>query len=208
VVFVNGEILNNKGEVPEGAQVMLKNTKTNREVEGVIDQKTGEYVAVMTVDKDEDIMLTAKKKGYAFSSQLISSDQIVVGKPVRTEKVEIKPIEVGESYKINNINFATNSFELTKDITIVLNEFLTFLKENPTVKIAIHGHTDNVGDTKENLLLSQNRAKEVYNYLILEDIDPKRLSYKGFGSTKPIADNKTEEGRAKNRRTEFVVVGK
>jgi outer membrane protein OmpA-like peptidoglycan-associated protein len=208
VVFVNGEILNNKGEVPEGAQVMLKNTKTNREVEGVIDQNTGEYVAVMTVDKDEDIMLTAKKKGYAFSSQLISSDEIVIGKPVRTEKVEIKPIEVGESYKINNINFATNSFELTKEITAVLNEFLTFLKENPTVKIAIHGHTDNVGDTKENLTLSQNRAKEVYNYLILEDIEPKRLSYKGFGSSKPIDNNKTEEGRAKNRRTEFVVVGK
>lgn len=208
VVFVNGEILNNKGEVPEGAQVMLKNTKTNREVEGVIDQNTGEYVAVMTVDKDEDIMLTAKKKGYAFSSQLISSNEIVVGKPVKTEKLEIKPIEVGEAYRINNINFATNSFEITPEITLVLNEFLTFLKENPTVKIAIHGHTDNVGDTKENLVLSQNRAKEVYNYLILEDIEPKRLSYKGFGSSKPIDNNKTEEGRAKNRRTEFVVVGK
>ena len=146
VVFVNGEILNNKGEVPEGAQVLLKNTKTNREVEGVIDQNTGEYVAVMTVDKDEDIMLTAKKKGYAFSSQLISSDEIVIGKAVNTEKVEIKPIEVGEAYKINNINFATNSFEITPKIMLVLNEFIAFLKDNPTVKVAIHGHTDNVGE--------------------------------------------------------------
>lgn len=208
VVFVNGEIKNNKGEVPEGAQVLLKNTKTNREVEGVIDQNTGEYVAVMTVDKDEDIMLTAKKKGYAFSSQLISSDEIVIGKPVRTEAVEIKPIEVGEAYKINNINFATNSFEITPKITLVLNEFIAFLKDNPTVKVAIHGHTDNVGDAKENLLLSENRAKAVFNYLILEDINPARLSFKGFGSTKPIANNNTDEGKAKNRRTEFVVVGK
>jgi len=208
VVFVNGEIKNNKGEVPEGAQVLLKNTKTNREVEGVIDQNTGEYVAVMTVDKDEDIMLTAKKKGYAFSSQLISSDEIVVGKAVNTEKVEIKPIEVGEAYKINNINFTTNSFEITPKIMLVLNEFIAFLKDNPTVKVAIHGHTDNVGDANQNLALSENRAKEVYNYLILEDIEPSRLSFKGFGSTKPIADNTTEEGKAKNRRTEFVVVGK
>lgn len=208
VVFVNGEIKNNKGEVPEDAQVMLKNTKTNREVEGVIDKNTGEYVAVMTVDKDEDIMLTAKKKGYAFSSQLISSDEIVIGKPVRTEAVEIKPIEVGEAYKINNINFATNSFEITPKITLVLNEFIAFLKDNPTVKVAIHGHTDNVGDAKENLLLSENRAKAVFNYLILEDINPARLSFKGFGSTKPIANNNTDEGKAKNRRTEFVVVGK
>ncbi|MCB0381694.1 MAG: OmpA family protein, partial [Flavobacteriales bacterium] len=78
----------------------------------------------------------------------------------------------------------------------------------PTVKVAIHGHTDNVGDAKENLLLSENRAKAVFNYLILEDINPARLSFKGFGSTKPIANNNTDEGKAKNRRTEFVVVGK
>ncbi|HRN43031.1 MAG TPA: OmpA family protein, partial [Vicingus sp.] len=160
------------------------------------------------VDKDEDIMLTAKKKGYAFTSQLISSDEIVIGKAVNTEKVEIKPIEVGEAYKINNINFATNSFEITPKIILVLNEFIAFLKDNPTVKVAIHGHTDNVGDANQNLALSENRAKEVYNYLILEDIEPSRLSFKGFGSTKPIADNNTEEGKAKNRRTEFVVVGK
>lgn len=208
VLFVNGEILDNKGNVPDGAEVKLKNTKTNREVDAVIDKETGEYVAVMTVDKDEDIMLTAKKKGYAFSSQLISSDEIVVGKPIKTEKVEIKPIEVGEAYQINDINFATNSFELNNHIMLVLNEFLAFLKENPTVKVAIHGHTDNVGDPKENMALSENRAKAVYNYLLLEDIDPTRLSYKGFGETKPIGNNKTEEGRAKNRRTEFVIVGK
>ncbi len=208
VIFVNGEILNNKGEVPEGAEVKLKNTQTNREVDAVIDQNTGEYVAVMTVEKDEDIMLTAKKKGYAFSSQLITSNEMVIGKPVKVEKVEIKPIEVGEAYRINDINFTTNSYEITPKITKVLNEFINFLTENPTIKIAIQGHTDNVGDASENLTLSENRAKEVYNYLILEDIDPSRLSFKGFGSTKPVADNSTENGRARNRRTEFVVVGK
>ena len=208
VLFVNGEMLDSKGNVPEDAQIMLKNTKTNREVEGVIDKETGAYVAVMTVDENEDIMLTAKKKGYAFSSQLISSDEVVIGKPVRTEKIEIKPIEVGEAYQINDINFATNSYELNNKILLVLNEFLAFLKENPTVKVAIHGHTDNVGDPKENMALSENRAKSVYNYLILEEIDPSRLSYKGFGETKPIGNNKTEDGRAINRRTEFVIVGK
>lgn len=208
VVFVNGEILDNKGEVPEGAQVLLKNTKTNREVEAVIDEETGGYVAVMTVEKDQDIMLTAKKKGFAFSSQLISSNEIVVGKPVKTEKAEIKPIEVGKAYTINDINFATNSYDINEKITLVLAEFISFLKENETVKVAIHGHTDNVGDPKENMALSENRAKSVYNYLILEDIDPARLSYKGFGETKPIASNKTDAGKAKNRRTEFVILSK
>lgn len=208
VVFVNGAIKNNLGEVPEGAEVKIKNTKTNQEVDAVIDKETGDYVAVVAVDKDEDLMLTAKKKGFAFSSQLISSDAVVIGKPIKTEKLEIKPIEVGEAYKINNINFATNSFELNNKIVLVLTEFIEFLNENPTVKVAIHGHTDNVGDPKENMLLSENRAKAVYNYLVIEDIDPSRLSFKGFGETKPIAKNNSEEGRAKNRRTEFVIVGK
>lgn len=208
VIFVNGEILDNSGKVPEEAKVILKNTKTNQEVEAVINQETGGYVAVVRVDKDEDIMLTAKKKGYAFTSQLISSNEIVKGKPIKTEKVEIKPIEVGGAYKINNINFETNSYQITPKIMLVLNEFLDFLKTNPTVKISINGHTDNVGDAKTNLALSENRAKAVYDYLLIEDIDPSRLKFKGFGATKPIASNKTEEGKAKNRRTEFVILEK
>lgn len=208
VAFVNGEIKNNLGEVPEGAQVMLKNTATNQEVEAVIDEETGDYVAVIAIDKDQDVMLTAKKKGFAFSSQLISSDEIVVGKPVKTEKVAIKPIEVGESYQINDINFATNSFEITPRITTVLNEFIDFLKLNDNLKIAINGYTDNIGDPEQNLTLSQKRAEAVYNYLVLEDITPTRLTYKGFGETNALASNDTEAGRRKNRRTEFVIMSK
>ncbi len=208
VAFVNGEIKNNLGEVPEGAQVLLKNTATNQEVEAVIDEETGDYVAVIAIDKDQDVMLTAKKKGFAFSSQLISSDEIVVGKPVKTEKVAIKPIEVGESYQINDINFATNSFEITPRIKTVLDEFIEFLKLNDNLKIAINGYTDNVGDPEQNLTLSQNRAEAVYNYLVLENITPTRLTFKGYGETNAIASNDTEAGRRKNRRTEFVIVGK
>jgi len=208
VAFVNGEIKNNLGEVPEGAQVLLKNTATNQEVEAVIDEETGDYVAVIAIDPDQDVMLTAKKKGFAFSSQLISSDEIVVGKPVKTEKVKIKPIEIGESYQINDINFATNSYEITPRITTVLNEFIDFLKLNDNLKIAINGYTDNVGDPTENLTLSENRAQAVFNYLVLEDIDASRLTYKGFGESNPIATNETEEGKRKNRRTEFVIVSK
>ena len=208
VVFVNGEMKNSLGEVPEGAKITLKNTTTNQEVDAVIDQETGDYVAVIAIEKDQDVMLTAKKKGYAFSSQLISSDQIVVGKPVKTEKVEIKPIEIGEAYQINDINFATNSFEITPRITTVLNEFIAFLKFNDNLNIAINGYTDNIGDPEENLTLSQNRAKAVYDYLTLKEIAPTRLTFKGYGETNSMASNKTAEGRRKNRRTEFVIVSK
>lgn len=208
VVFVNGEMKNNLGEVPEGAKITLKNTTTNQEVDAVIDKETGGYVAVIAIEKDQDVMLTAKKKGYTFSSQLISSDKIVVGKPVKTEKIKIKPIEIGESYQINDINFATTSFKITPQIITVLNEFIEFLKFNDNLNIAINGYTDNVGDPEKNLILSQNRAQAVYHYLLIEDIASTRLTFKGYGEANSIASNKTAKGRRKNRRTEFVIVSK
>ncbi len=208
VTFVNGGIKNNLGKVPEGAQVLLKNTSTDQEVEAVIDQETGNYVAVITAEKGQDVLLTAKKKGFAFSSQLISSDKIVVGKSVQTEKVEIKPIEVGQAYRINDINFASNSYEITPRTILVLTEFIDFLKINDNLKISINGYTDNVGDPKNNLALSENRAKAVYDYLLIEDIDASRLLFKGYGEKNPATTNKTETGRKNNRRTEFVILSK
>jgi outer membrane protein OmpA-like peptidoglycan-associated protein len=80
------------------------------------------------------------------------------------------------------------------------------LKENPTLRIQIKGHTDNVGKALDNIKLSNDRASAVVAYLNIKGIDPKRLSFKGFGAAQPIADNNSEEGRARNRRTELKVV--
>ena len=81
------------------------------------------------------------------------------------------------------------------------------LQDNPTLKVEISGHTDNTGNAKDNMLLSTNRAKAIVDYLITQKIDAARLTYKGYGDTQPIADNNTEAGRAKNRRTSFTVTG-
>jgi outer membrane protein OmpA-like peptidoglycan-associated protein len=82
------------------------------------------------------------------------------------------------------------------------------LKDNPTVRIEISGHTDNVGKPSDNMALSNNRAKAVVSYLISKGITAQRLAAKGYGETKPVADNKTEEGKAKNRRTELKVISR
>jgi outer membrane protein OmpA-like peptidoglycan-associated protein len=82
------------------------------------------------------------------------------------------------------------------------------MQDNPTVKIQIEGHTDNVGTASDNMKLSENRAKAVVSYLISKNISITRLTSKGFGATKPIADNKTDEGKAQNRRTELKVVAR
>jgi len=81
------------------------------------------------------------------------------------------------------------------------------LNDNPTLKIEISGHTDNVGKPADNLTLSNNRAKSVVGYLASKGIASQRLVAKGYGETKPVADNTTEEGKARNRRTELKVIG-
>ena len=85
---------------------------------------------------------------------------------------------------------------------------VAFLNVNKTIRGELSGHTDNVGDKKMNQLLSQNRAKAVYDYLVAAGIDAKRLTYKGYGDTRPIEKNDSDEHRATNRRTEFKLTGK
>jgi outer membrane protein OmpA-like peptidoglycan-associated protein len=121
----------------------------------------------------------------------------------------VDTISVGQKYTLNNIYYRTNSADLDPRSTIVIDEFVEFLKANPKIKIEINGHTDTQGDDKSNLALSNDRAFTVFDMLLTKGIDKKRLfAFKGFGASQPIADNSTEAGRAINRRTEFVIVEK
>ena len=79
------------------------------------------------------------------------------------------------------------------------------MTNNASVAIEISGHTDNVGNDADNLTLSENRAKAIYNFLIDQGIEANRLSFKGYGEQQPIDTNDTEEGRANNRRSEFKI---
>jgi len=154
-----------------------------------------------------DYLLTIKKEDYAYESKYLSAKDPSLEHPVKLD-IQIKPIEVGASYQLKDINFATNSSTLTPESKSIIDGFIEFLKENPHVKIEIQGHTDDVGNDKDNLVLSDNRAKAVYDYLIENGIIPARLSYKGFGESKPLVPNTNEENRAKNRRTVFVIKSK
>jgi outer membrane protein OmpA-like peptidoglycan-associated protein len=116
------------------------------------------------------------------------------------------PIETNATVVLNNIFFDVNKFELKPSSQVELDRLVQLLTENPTLKIEISGHTDNVGKPGDNLALSNNRAKAVVTYLVSKNIAPARLTSKGYGETKPVGDNKTEEGRAKNRRTEMKVI--
>jgi len=120
--------------------------------------------------------------------------------------INMKEITVGEPYRLSNINFATNSSSvLTISSMVILDGFAKYLIKTPEMIVAIHGHTDNVGSDEDNQELSQNRARAVFDYLLLSGVKQNRLVYKGFGESKPVASNNTVDGKALNRRTEFVV---
>lgn len=102
------------------------------------------------------------------------------------------------------ITFDTGKSTIKPESRVIIEQIVQMLKANPQVKISVEGHTDNVGNPKSNKMLSDDRAKAVVKAIVAQGIDAKRLSSAGHGQDKPIADNKTEEGRAKNRRVELV----
>ncbi len=206
VFFAKGKLIDEKGEALTDAQVEIRTANSKKVSKGMVDKKTGEYAIAVSVKKDEDVLLTVKKKGAAFSSKYIKVTNKVVEKPIEI-KMEVKKLEVGKIVPINDIHFATNSAMFMQGSIFILDNFVQYLKENPSIKIEIHGHTDNIGNAHANKKLSEKRAKTVRDFLVFQGINQDRIvAYKGFGESKPIASNKTEKGRAKNRRTEFLIV--
>jgi outer membrane protein OmpA-like peptidoglycan-associated protein len=207
VAFVRGELKNENGAPPGSFKMEIKSAGSKTKTEVVIDTLTGQYSAVVNMKKKEDFIITVKKNGAAFSSQLVSADS-VTSKPKQLN-MDVYTATKGSSYAINNLYYRSNSSELEGRSKIVLEEFASYLKENPAIHIEIHGHTDNVGDPKTNLGLSTDRALTVYELLEQFGVPKAQLAaYRGFGASKPLADNSTESGRAKNRRTEFLVLSR
>ena len=118
----------------------------------------------------------------------------------------MQSLREGKSFNIENIYFDNNSYEV-KPITVeILIEFAKYLEVNSALVIEINGFTDNIGDNIDNQLLSENRAKAVRDLILARGISTERVLFNGFGESYPIAPNDTEEGRSKNRRTEFKIV--
>jgi len=203
--FIKGNVRTEESAEPLKARIELKNLETKKISEIPLDTNTGKFVAIAPFNND--YVMTVKKEGFVNETHYISKKDSVILKPVQVN-FEIEPIEVNKSYRINDIFFGFNSFELSAESKAVLDQLIEFLSENTGICIEIQGHTDNIGNDVENMKLSGNRAKSVYDYLLLKGIISTRLTYKGYGKTKPVADNQTEEGRAKNRRTVFVITKK
>lgn len=120
----------------------------------------------------------------------------------------LQPIEIGLTVRLKNIYFDFDKTTLKSQSFVEINKVVDFLKNNPTVEIEVHGHTDNKGSDDYNLNLSQGRSQSVVDYIVSQGIDAFRLAAHGYGESKPIDTNDTEDGRANNRRVEVTVVKK
>jgi outer membrane protein OmpA-like peptidoglycan-associated protein len=140
-------------------------------------------------------------------------DDVVVKKippflavPVKADDLTRIPLEKGKTIPLKNIYFEFDKDELLPRSYVELHKLLKILKETPSLSIEVVGHTDNLGNDNYNLELSRHRALAVVDFLRSQGVSGKRLGSRGEGESKPIATNDTEEGRAQNRRVEFVVL--
>jgi outer membrane protein OmpA-like peptidoglycan-associated protein/tetratricopeptide (TPR) repeat protein len=183
----------------------------------VYDVETGKLYATFSGDKVNGVFLSTlpsgrnyavevMKDGYLFYSEHISLKNAEDGKPFELS-IPLHKINVGKTVVLNNVFFESDKYELQPQSKSELGVMVKMMEKNPTLKIEIGGHTDNTGTETKNLALSEERAKSVYTYLQQQGVDAARLSYKGYASSKPIAPNDTPQGKAKNRRTEFLVTG-
>lgn len=202
-LYVEGKVFDKKTGKGIPSAVELIDNSNQKSVTNVQTDETGQYFITLPVGKDYTV--TVNRKGYLFYSEPYPLSKNVADSTYKKD-ISLQPIEVNASLVLKNILFETNSAQLQPVSLVEINRLLQLLNDNPTLKVQINGHTDNVGKPADNLKLSAARAKSVVDYLISKGINATRLSYKGFGETKPIADNKTEAARALNRRTEFVII--
>ena len=206
VVLIYGKVINSKTKEPLESEIKYEILPEGKLTGIAISNPlTGEYKITLPAGKLYGIR--AEAKNYASVNNKYDADTIKKYCEVEMN-LELVPIEVGQIVILKNIFFDFNKYELKPESFPELDRIIKFLYDNPSMEIEISGHTDNIGSDEYNNKLSYERANAVLNYLVSKFISASRLTAKGYGKTKPIATNDTEEGRQLNRRVEFIILKK
>jgi outer membrane protein OmpA-like peptidoglycan-associated protein len=204
VVLVKGKVINSRTRQPIDADIFYESFPIMDE-KGIAtsDPVNGDYKIVLPVGKKYGFR--AEAKGYIAVSRNEDFSTVSEYKEI-TRDLELTPLKVGETVQLNNIFFVQSKAEILPDSEPELERLLKLLSDNPLLEIELVGHTDNQGPSSANLQLSEERALSIVKYLIENGIDKKRLEFKGYGGTRPIASNASEESRHKNRRVEIKIL--
>lgn len=211
--YVKAKVYDAETRLLIDAQVEFTALKSQKVFAKTRTGKEGSFLICLPLG--QSYALNVNKEGYLFHSENFALEETSTQTEPYLLEIYLKKIppqtaiakeEKSKPIVLKNIFFETASAVLLDASLFELNKLFRLLDENPSMKIQLNGHTDDVGSDEDNLLLSENRAKAVYNFLIEKGIAQERLAYKGFGESQPIDTNETDEGRQNNRRTEFEII--
>lgn len=187
------------------AQIEITDNATGKVIETfTTNSATGKFIITLASGKNYGIIV--KADGYLFHSENFDIPKGAADNLV-DKTIELKNIKIGSTIALRNIFFDTGKSTLRPESNSELERLVKLLNDVPSLKIEISGHTDNTGSAKLNEQLSKDRAEAVVVYLKGKGIAASRLTSEGYGASKPIASNATEDGRQENRRTEFKITG-
>jgi len=205
VVLVSGNVYNKKTNKPLSAtleyETLPDGTKAGNAISNVED---GSFKIVLPYNKNYSIHASADKF-FAISENLNLDSLVKSGYKEIHKDLYLVPIEIGQIVRLNNVFFDFDKWDLRPESFVELDRVVQLMNDNPTLEIEMSAHTDSRGSDEYNIKLSENRAKSVMDYIISKGISPTRITSHGYGETRPVASNDTDEGRQLNRRVEFKI---
>lgn len=206
VVLISGSVINSRTKKPLDATVIYEILPSGEEAgRARTNPKTGEYKIALPAGNKYGYR--AEADGFISENKNLDLTNTTGYKEVKDD-LKLVPIEAGESAVMNNLFFDFNKSKLNSDSYPELNRIVSTMNKYPRMRIEVAGHTDNVGSDDYNNKLSESRAKSVADYIFSKGIKKDRIESKGYGKSKPIADNGTDEGRQQNRRVELIILQK
>jgi outer membrane protein OmpA-like peptidoglycan-associated protein len=206
VVLVSGNVYNKKTNKPLSASLIYETLPEGTEVGNAISNvDDGSFKIVLPYDKNYMIRATADKF-FAQSENLNLDSLVQAGYKEIHKDLYLVPIEIGQVVRLNNVFFDFDKWDLRPESFVELDRVVTLLKDNPAIEIEMSAHTDSKGSDDYNFKLSDNRARSVMEYILSKGIATTRIRSQGYGETKPVAPNDTDENRQLNRRVEFTIL--
>ncbi|QKG79122.1 PorP/SprF family type IX secretion system membrane protein [Tenuifilum thalassicum] len=202
IIKVEGVVTDQKTGKPIGARLTLSDAKTGEAIREIVASSSDGHYEIK-LPRQTSIAIAANATGYMFYNDTV---QWYGNNYSIKHDFSMRPLTKGVSVVLKNVVFEQGSTELLESSKPELDNIAQVMLDNPTIKIEISGHTDNVGSYAANKSLSQKRAQAAVDYLISKGVDGSRLKAVGYGPDKPRASNDTEEGRMLNRRVEAAVI--
>lgn len=203
VAWVEGIVVDDATGDRVDAEIQFVDVASSRVLLSGRSGNEGDFTVSLPANSAYAINVSAE--GYLFYSENFTLENQTEASAMSLE-IRVHKLELGDALVLENVFFDTDSDQIKPSSETELSRLALFLKQNPSVELGIDGHTDNQGSSSYNLDLSRRRAESIVTFLVNSGIDEGRLEARGYGDTKPVADNSTPEGRALNRRTEMTIL--